>query len=59
MAIRSDYIDPTDERITEVMCYGCFTMIWVEKGSDCHKNNKCTSCLDRKSLSIGKKLIIK
>ena len=51
LGIPKDQIDTTDERIVSIVCYGCLNRLWVEKGSDCHVYNRCTSCaneLDRK-----------
>jgi len=37
-------IDPTDDRITRIVCYGCLQRVYVEKGSDCDIYNRCSRC---------------
>lgn len=58
MAIRSEYIDPTDTRIKQIFCQGCFCQVWVEKGSDCDSYSRCTKCVDHIMFKLGKGLII-
>ena len=58
MAIRSEYIDPTDERIQQICCEGCFHLIWVEKGSECALAHLCDRCLGLRLKCIEKALRI-
>lgn len=58
MAIHSQYIDPTDNRIKKIICVGCFSIVWVEKGSQCETYLRCTTCCDGLLKGFGKKLTI-
>lgn len=59
MAIRSEYIDPTDERIKQIVCRGCFCLVWIEKGSQCDSYTRCTQCIDRLKGLFSKRLDIR
>lgn len=58
MALRSEYIDPTDERIIQIVCQGCLHYIWIEKGSLCESLQRCSTCCDRVLKKFSKGLII-
>jgi hypothetical protein len=44
LTVPQEQIDPTDPRIRNIVCLGCYKGLWVERGSVCDAYTMCSAC---------------